>query len=129
MTNPAVLPQPETVCIRFASLLREAHSKHNAPYAGFSLPGAPPVVVPRKLLKSSIAGLTDAQVRVVIRAGQNLYDKTTLCNGVLGLEIRSIDGRRRDVLYSQHWEIRPSLSAQHPQAPTFPSPHPRPLPP
>src|SRR5260370_6982923 len=108
MTNPAVLPQPETVCIRFASLLREAQSKHNAPFAGFSLPGAPPVVVPRKLLKSSIAGLTDAHVRVVTRAGQNLYDKTTFCNVVTGLEIRSLHGRRRSACYPLH--------------PTFPPP-------
>src|SRR6266851_9323499 len=106
MTCPSVLPQADTFGIRFASLLREAQSKHNAPFAGFSLPGGPPVVVPRKLLKSSIAGLTDAHVRVVTRAGQNLYDKTTFCNVVTGLEIRSLDGRRRYVLYSLHAHIR-----------------------
>jgi hypothetical protein len=113
MTNPVVVPHSETFSIRFATLLREAHSKHNAPFAGFSLPGAPPVVVPRKLLKSSIAGLTDAHVRVVIRAGQNLYDKTTFCNVVTGLEICSLDGRRRYVLYSQHREIRTFRSEQY----------------
>src|SRR5260370_41862433 len=106
MTNPAVLPQPETVCIRFASLLREAQSKHNAPFVGFSLPGAPPVVVPRKLLKSSIAGLTDADVRIVSRAGQNLYDKTTFCKMVTGLAMRWLDGRRGYVLYALHSDIR-----------------------
>src|SRR5437870_4595101 len=106
MTRPSVLPQPQAFSIRFASLQREAHSKHNAPFAGFSLPGGPPVVVPRKVLKSSIAGLTDAHIRVVRRAGQNLYDKTTFCNEVTGLEIRSLDGRRRYVLYSKHVEIR-----------------------
>src|SRR5713226_6349968 len=104
MTRPSVLPQPDTFDIRFASLLREAQNKHNAPFAGFSLPGGPPVVVSRKILKSSIAGLTDAHVRVVTRAGQNLYDKTTFCNVVMGLEIRSLDGRRRYVLYSKHAE-------------------------
>src|SRR6266550_2623392 len=99
MTRPSVLALPDTFGIRFASLLREAQSKHNAPFAGFSLPGGPPVVVPRKLLKASIAGLSDAHLRVVRRAGQNLYDQTRLCNEVTGLEIRSFDGRRRDVLY------------------------------
>src|ERR1700730_4070923 len=112
MTNPTVLPQPDTLCIRFASLLRVAQSKHNAPFAGFSLPGGPPVVIPRKLLKSSIAGLTDSHVRVVTRAGQNLYDQTTFCNSVTGLEIRSLDGRRRYVLYSKHAQIRVFRSDQ-----------------
>ena len=112
MTRPSVLPLPDTFGIRFASLLREAQSKHNAPFAGFSLPGGPPVVVSRKLLKSSIAGLSDAHVRVVRRAGQNLYDQTTLCNEVTGLEIRSLDGRRRYVLYSKHVEIRAYRSDQ-----------------
>jgi hypothetical protein len=113
MMSPSVQPQPETFTIRFASLLREAQSKHNAPFAGFSLPGAPPIVVPRKVLKSSIAGLTGAYVRVVTRAGQNLYDQTTFCNQVTGLEIRSLDGRRRYVLYSQHAEIRTFRSEQY----------------
>ena len=112
MTRPSVLPQTDTFGVRFASLLREAQSKHNAPFAGFSLPGGPPVVVSRKLLKSSIAGLTDAHVRVVRRAGLNLYDQTTLCNQVTGLEIRSFDGRRRYVLYSRHTEIRTYRSEQ-----------------
>src|SRR5260370_21709309 len=102
MTRPSVLPQPEIFSVRFASLLREGQSKHNAPFAGFSLPGASPLVIPRKLLKSSIVGLMDAHVRVVTRAGQNLYDQTTHCNEVTGLEIRSLDGRRRYVLYSKH---------------------------
>src|SRR5205814_824833 len=47
--------------------------------------------------KSSIAGLSDAHVRVVRRAG---------------LEIRSFDGRRRYVLYSKHVEIRAYRSDQ-----------------
>ena len=106
MTSPSVLPQTDTFGIRFASLLRESQSRHNAPFAGFSLPGAPPIVVPRRLLKSSIAGMTDAQVRVVTRAGENLYSKTTFCNVVTGLEIRSLDGRRRYVLYSLQKELR-----------------------
>ena len=113
MTCPSVVLQSETFGIRFASLLREAQSKHNAPFAGFSRPGAPPVVVPRKLLKASIAGLTDAHVRVVTRAGQNLYDKTAFCNEVTGLEIRSLDGRRRYFLYSKHVAIRTFRSEQY----------------
>src|SRR5438034_661089 len=112
MTCPSVLPQPQTFSIRFASVQREAQSKHNAPFAGFSLCGAPPVVVPRKLLKASIAGLTDAYVRVVTRAGQNLYDKTAFCNEVTGMEIRSLDGRRRYFLYSKHVAIRTFRSEQ-----------------
>jgi hypothetical protein len=113
MTCPSALPQPQTFNIRFASLVREAQNKHNSPFAGFSLAGLPPLVVPRKLLRSSIAGLTDAHVRVVVRAGQNLYDKTTLCNVVTGLEIHSLDGRRRYVLYSLHREIRTFRSEQY----------------
>jgi hypothetical protein len=113
MTNPSALPQFDPFNIRFASLVREAQSKHNAPFAGFSIPGTAPLVVPRKLLKSSIAGLSDAHVRVVTRAGQNLYDKTTFCNVVTGLEIRSLDGRRRYVLYSLHREIRTFRSEQY----------------
>lgn len=112
MTRPSVLPQPETLDIRFASLLREAQSKHNAPFAGVPIPGGPPVVVSRRLLKASIAGLTDAHVSVVRRAGLNLYDKTTLCNEVTGLEIRSLEGRRRYILYSKHVEIRAYRSDQ-----------------
>jgi len=112
MTRPSVLLQPETFSIRFASLLREAQNKHNAPFVGFSMPSGPPLVVPRKLLRSSIAGLADAHVRVITRAGQNLYDQTSFCNQVTGLEIRSLDGRRRYVLYSKHLEIRAIRSEQ-----------------
>ena len=82
MTRPSVLPQSDTFGIRFASLLREAQSKHNAPFAGFSLPGGTPVVVSRKLLKSSIAGLTDAHIRVVRRAG--LRQTPVKCDLVVG---------------------------------------------
>ena len=60
-------------------LVREAQSKRNAPFAGFSLPGAPPLVVPRKVLRASIAGLTDAHVRVVTRAGRGPRCWVGLC--------------------------------------------------
>jgi hypothetical protein len=112
MTCPSAMPQSDTSGIRFASLVREVQNRHNSPFAGFSRQGLPPVVVPRKLLKASIAGMTDAHVRVVTRAGQNLYDKTSFCNEVTGLEIRSLDGRRRYVLYSKHVEIRTYRSDQ-----------------
>ena len=118
MTRPSVLAHSETFGIRFASLLREAQSKHNAPYAGFSMPGkdgyfAPPIVVSRKLLKSCIAGLSDARVTVIDRAKENLYSKVTIAEKMLALQIESLDGRRRYVLYSKHVEIRTLRSEQY----------------